>query len=600
MLPRAIVRALWVGKGPLGTAGPSRAGNTTGWRSSASLRMPSEARLSTFVAARSARNYTKLTSQFPSCAMIDLETSGRARGIQAQQIYNLWRKSGVGIKTGTQTRSACTQAENLARPGESAANSAMDPAEKVQRFEVRITTGNRRGASTTAAVYVRLVGRSARTQRLEINGEFTRDTTVVATIEVPVSLGRIRIVEVGHDNIGEIGVGWYLESVELVELTPEHPKDAQQTLIFPVRRWLGKSDIGAGRYPTFVQLRVGIADSMTDPTSFMLPGAQLVSGIKSVPVFVKCGTAAWPHPDKVRDGERAIVRPDIGQAGEDAYSVATVRTPDRAALEKLGKFEQGALKKSKLPTTVTISVCDGVYQWRDKGIDAGEWSRFLVRSLLHQAQHHVRDPHAQDSLQSQRWAETFRDLGLEPPFVPIAHPATMLQAAEERIRETDIQGSSTAVVASLHGINNMMYVACLGDSGVLVHRNRMGVIFRTPEQEHSFGYPYQLGHHEVSDHAKDALISHCRLTVGDTVVVASDGLFDNLSESQIAKIVDKHFPSRNAQMCAIALASQAYENSVSKTATTPYSEAAAEEFNLVWHGGKKDDISVVVAFIVDH
>ncbi|GBG33741.1 Protein phosphatase PTC7-like fig [Hondaea fermentalgiana] len=499
----------------------------------------------------------------------------------------------------------------------------------VRSYEVRITTGNRRGASTTAAVYVRLIGKYANTQRIEVPGEFTRDTTVVAVIKTPHPLGRIRIVEVGHDNVGDLGVGWYLESIELIELKdsasthrpqeynhhqqhraahgtmPAHQipnlqeGDVVRTLMFPVRRWLGKSDIGVGNYPTSVQLRVGIADSMTDPTSFMLPGAQLIKGTKAEPFFIKCGAAAFPHPEKVRDGERGVVRPDIGHAGEDAYSIATVRTPDRNALEKLGKLRAGSLVKSKLPTTVTISVCDGVYQWRDKGIDAGEWSRYLSRMLLYQGQHHVRDPDAQDSIQSERWTQSYKDLGLLPPLVPLAHPSAMLKAAEERIRETELLGSSTACVASLHGLDNMMFVACLGDSGVLVYRKSMGVIFRTPEQEHAFGYPFQLGHHDVSDHASDALVSHCRITSGDVVIVASDGLFDNLFESQISKILDKHMDTRNAQLCATELASEAYANSVSERMETPYSQAAGEEFNLVWCGGKKDDISVVVAFIVD-
>lgn len=59
------------------------------------------------------------------------------------------------------------------------------------------------------------------------------------------------------------------------------------------------------------------------------------------------------------------------------------------------------------------------------------------------------------------------------------------------------------------------------------------MIFRTEEQEHSFGYPYQL----PTDKAADAQSYSCNLFHGDTVIIGSDGLFDNITERDIGTLV---------------------------------------------------------------
>ena len=55
--------------------------------------------------------------------------------------------------------------------------------------------------------------------------------------------------------------------------------------------------------------------------------------------------------------------------------------------------------------------------------------------------------------------------------------------------------------------------ANIGDSGFLVIgsslRNRAPhVRYRSPQQEHSFGYPYQLGHQDTADHPHAAMLTN--------------------------------------------------------------------------------------------
>jgi len=476
-------------------------------------------------------------------------------------------------------------------------------------YRVEIATGNRRGAGTSATVFVQLRGSQGSTPRYVIPGPFLRDTVVQVDIHSETDLGIINAINVGHDNAGGLGVGWYLDAVSLDYGNGED----QISIAFPVRRWLGKSDVGYGTFPTSVSLKAGIMDSMTDPED--LSTRLNYETLPRKPLFVETGVAAFPSPSKVRSGERAIVRLDSGQAGEDAYTIAAVEHPDLSALEVLPNIPLDALDNSPYPTTVSIAVADGVYSWRAKGIDAGEWSRYLAMTIRHQLQHHVKsleseEEEIEDDLsgesQNRSWADKFKELALEVPVLPLRHPLEVLELAERNIRGTAIQGSSTACIASIHGLNRKMFVACLGDSGVMIYRPSLGIIFRTPEQEHQFGYPFQLGHHEHSDRASDAMVFDWSMMEGDVVIVASDGLFDNVNESEIAAIVDKYAKTDKSEVskstkhlagqCARELASVAYKYSIGDE-DTPFSSTAAEEFDLVWHGGKKDDITVVVALL---
>ena len=45
------------------------------------------------------------------------------------------------------------------------------------------------------------------------------------------------------------------------------------------------------------------------------------------------------------------------------------------------------------------------------------------------------------------------------------------------------------------------------------------------------------------------------------------------------------------------LAFKAFDISHDKRADTPYSRAATEEFQVIYNGGKKDDITVIVALL---
>ena len=122
--------------------------------------------------------------------------------------------------------------------------------------------------------------------------------------------------------------------------------------------------------------------------------------------------------------------------------------------------------------------------------------------------------------------------------------------------------------------------------------------FRTSPQEHEFGHPFQLGHFEKADKPEDAVLSTMRAMPGDVLIVGSDGLFDNIFDRDICSIALKHKAvSKSPGAMVRELVEVAYSNSMDKNAFTPYSFGASEWFDMVYNGGKPDDITVVAMFL---
>jgi len=164
----------------------------------------------------------------------------------------------------------------------------------------------------------------------------------------------------------------------------------------------------------------------------------------------------------------------------------------------------------------------------------------------------------------------------------------------------------------------MLKFASLGDSAFLIARptpQGLKIVYRSPQQDKAFGTPYQIGHHETSDRVTDAMTSAIAVYHGDIVVIGTDGLFDNLYDHEILEILDRSarpfaphkakkdkktnlpYWAGNASLVANAIGKEAFGQSISKTALTPYATAASEEFNVIYRGGKKDDLTVLVGFI---
>jgi protein phosphatase PTC7 len=205
----------------------------------------------------------------------------------------------------------------------------------------------------------------------------------------------------------------------------------------------------------------------------------------------------------------------------------------------------------------------------------------------------------------------------------------IIATAFQRNLDDGVLGSSTVCILSLDPTTATLSSANIGDSGfILVRPSTREVPYRSKHQEKSFGCPYQLGHHPNSAAADEAQLARQQLKQGDVVVLGSDGLFDNVSDGEVVELVmnmltsswEKASKRKRAKaleivkakeldeadmlstcvspsMLASSLAIEAYTASMDRKRNTPFSLSATEEFNMIFNGGKRDDITVCVGLV---
>lgn len=252
-------------------------------------------------------------------------------------------------------------------------------------YEVRVFTGNQRGAGTSSNVFVSLQGSRDHTdQQYLYGGRFERASVEKFVIEAPFDIGEIRSVVVGTDETGPTG-GWYLDKVEI------------NGQAFPCKKWFGKDAYG----------KTGpLSQVLTPNEENSLNSQALRSTMPSAKEF-RLLTAAdvIPHPEKQKLEKSRLCTEDFGWAGEDSYFC----------------FSKGR-------KNLSIGVADGVHQWREKGIDAGEYSRELMKfaedyiiEVKHKHTHTRTHTHKPVRLQMSKTPTTCPLCNQPHPHPPIQH-----------------------------------------------------------------------------------------------------------------------------------------------------------------------------------
>jgi len=214
-----------------------------------------------------------------------------------------------------------------------------------------------------------------------------------------------------------------------------------------------------------------------------------------------------------------------------------------------------------------IGVADGVGSWSFHGIDPGIYSKSLMETVKREW-----DEHQVHDLKQ------------------------LIRKANEEARL--ITGSSTIVILCYEADRNRYRAANLGDSAFLIVRDGKA-FFRSKEQLHSFNFPYQLGTGQ-QETADDAELIELEAKEGDIIVMATDGLWDNLSEEEILKIVADHYHTNSGHgegdTLADKLALAAFSRASSSEEESPFMRHAFLcGFVAAPQGGKMDDITIVVA-----
>lgn len=199
-------------------------------------------------------------------------------------------------------------------------------------------------------------------------------------------------------------------------------------------------------------------------------------------------------------------RPD---SGEDAFFVSTIG-------------RSGA----STDNSVAFAVADGVGGWAESRVDPADFS------------HAFCDYMAQTALAWDQPAERLRAKAL-------------LQAGYDRVvadKFIRAGGSTASVGVGLE--DGRIELANLGDSGSVLFRQAAVHHYSIP-QTHGFNTPYQLsiipprirrqasifGGAFLEDSPRDAIATNLLMQHGDVLMLATDGVFDNLNNQDILKLV---------------------------------------------------------------
>jgi protein phosphatase PTC7 len=293
--------------------------------------------------------------------------------------------------------------------------------------------------------------------------------------------------------------------------------------------------------------------------------------------------------------QRKVNRPDSGQ---DAFFIAKLQ-----------------------PNSAAFGIADGVGGWATSGVDPAEFSHgfchYMARTTLEWT--HGR-------LTPRMLMEIGYQNIIDDPTVPA--------------------GGSTACVGIARA-DGALQIANLGDSGFL--QLRLGAVHHySNPQTHAFNTPYQLsiippkiiaqsaifGGMPLADLPEKAEISHGQLRHGDVLILATDGVWDNLNAQEVLNIVSSQMRSHGAWVdtdsqglvasdqitqlvrpgglneekgrrtiqggIAAAVAGEAKTASLNDRRDGPFAREVQKYYpEEGYHGGKVDDICVVALLAVE-
>ena len=290
------------------------------------------------------------------------------------------------------------------------------------------------------------------------------------------------------------------------------------------------------------------------PGSSMRRAGGLLSGVPGVPSSQKREVSASSTPPSNQQ-----TPPVSGKALKFTSAASMLPHPDKA--HRGGEdayFIHGG--------DYCIGVADGVGGWAEVGVDPGLYSRELMSHALNLL----------DTIDS-------------------VHPGVPQSILEEAHAKTRARGSCTACIVCLH--EGKAHASNLGDSGFLISRDG-AVAFISPQQQHEFNFPYQIGSPDSMSDSPTKADSHVvEVQPGDIIIAATDGLFDNVFPDEAAALV--HLSKKKGDgpdEAAASLTKYAKSRAVDQRYLSPFAYGA-QQLGYRYLGGKLDDITVVVSYV---
>ena len=251
------------------------------------------------------------------------------------------------------------------------------------------------------------------------------------------------------------------------------------------------------------------------------------------------------------------------------FNVGVVKIPHYSKKDKGGEDALAI-------TEQLICVADGVGGWNEQGVDPAKYSRELCENIV------------------KEYNKNFNKFFSTPKkiFVDAANKTTSI-------------GSSTFCMCSLDKEKKYLHTVNLGDSGYMIVRdngnegtlnniNSLELLYKSPEQTHQFNFPYQCG--TYGDDPESAVTNIHEYKENDIIVLATDGLWDNLYENQIISIIRPFLLTKPIDLNIIAkmIGETCLKYSMDRKYISPFARRSGGRYI----GGKDDDITIIVAQII--
>jgi len=272
----------------------------------------------------------------------------------------------------------------------------------------------------------------------------------------------------------------------------------------------------------------------------LLNSAMATSAIASIDIHavrVESSAAMLPHPAKAHTG------------GEDAFFIQ----------------ERGCV----------FGVFDGVGGWATQGVDAGAFSRALATK-------------------SSRWFAKPSSTSPSPSVLELE------KALDDSLAQISTLGSCTACLLSIDRCTASLRALNVGDSGFRIFRRdggspaRLRLELASRSQQHYFNCPLQLGGGSA-DRPRDGDSYTHTVRPGDIVVMATDGVFDNLFEKEMMTLLEA---GGTVAELSERVAASARKLSLDERRRSPFAVEAAKAGQALL-GGKLDDTTVILIEILE-
>ena len=218
-----------------------------------------------------------------------------------------------------------------------------------------------------------------------------------------------------------------------------------------------------------------------------------------------------------------------------------------------------------------LVVADGVGGWIQHGIDSGLYSKQLVRDI-----------------------KAYYDKN---------NAKELREVLVESVKANTNTGSTTCVLAKFDTTrHDYLKTTNLGDSGYIIFRpDEQGVLsmrFRSQEQQYSFNFPYQCG--TGAELPYKAYDTEHEIQDDDIIVMASDGVFDNLYNGDIKACVSEQMKGlylESPKGASDCIANLSLKLGNMGGYLSPFAKNARDSGVDYPPQGKADDIAVIVAQI---